>query len=110
MPDATAIAPRLLDTVRQAAHPLTGSAADYDPLLDLVGGARFVLLGEASHGTHEFYRARAEITRRLIREKGFTAVAAEAATILHAARFETAASLDEAAAKAVAAAARGGAA
>src|SRR3954468_6912383 len=78
MPEATAIAPRLLQTVQQAAHPLTGAAEDYDPLLDLVGDAQFVLLGEASHGTHEFYRARAEITRRLIREKGFNAVAVEA--------------------------------
>jgi erythromycin esterase-like protein len=78
MPDATAIAPRLLDSVRQAAYPLTGAATDYDALLDLVGDARFVLLGEASHGTHEFYRIRAEITKRLIRDKGFTAVAVEA--------------------------------
>ncbi len=46
--------------------------------MDLVGDARFVLLGEASHGTHEFYRERAEITQRLIEEKGFTAVAVEA--------------------------------
>src|SRR5207248_3940822 len=38
----------------------------------------FVLLGEASHGTHEFYRERAEITKRLIEEKGFNAVAVEA--------------------------------
>src|ERR687885_1670304 len=68
----------LVDTVRDAARVLTGSADDYDPLRDLVGDARFVLLGEASHGTHEFYRARAEITKRLIREKGFTAVAVEA--------------------------------
>src|SRR5919204_341295 len=59
-------------------HPLTGAATDYDPLLELVGEARFVLLGEASHGTHEFYRARAQITKRLIQEKGFTAVAVEA--------------------------------
>jgi erythromycin esterase-like protein len=44
----------------------------------LIGDARFVLLGEASHGTHEFYRERAQITKRLIKEKGFTAVAAEA--------------------------------
>ena len=44
----------------------------------MIGEARFVLLGEASHGTHEFYAARAEITRRLIREKGFLAVAVEA--------------------------------
>ena len=68
----------ILDAVRAAAHPLTGAAADYDPLLKLIGDARFVLLGEASHGTHEFYRERAEITKRLIQEKGFTAVAVEA--------------------------------
>src|SRR5437773_6188507 len=69
---------RSLDSVRQSAQPVTGAAADYDALLDLVGDARFVLLGEASHGTHEFYRARGEITKRLIVEKGFCAVAAEA--------------------------------
>jgi erythromycin esterase-like protein len=46
--------------------------------MDMVGGARFVLLGEASHGTHEFYRERAQITKRLIKEKGFTAIAVEA--------------------------------
>jgi erythromycin esterase-like protein len=57
---------------------LEGGARDYDALLELAGGARFVLLGEASHGTHEFYRERAEITKRLITEKGFTAVAVEA--------------------------------
>ena len=59
-------------------HPLTGSPEDFDPLLALVGDARMVLIGEASHGTHEFYRIRAAITKRLIAEKGFTAVAAEA--------------------------------
>jgi erythromycin esterase-like protein/predicted phosphoribosyltransferase len=53
-------------------------ARDDDRLLDLVGDAQFVLLGEASHGTHEFYERRAEITRRLIAERGFCAVAAEA--------------------------------
>ena len=42
--------------LQQAAHPLSGAADDYDPLLDLVGDARLVLLGEGSHGTHEFYR------------------------------------------------------
>jgi hypothetical protein len=47
-------------------------------LLELVGDARFVLLGWASHGTHDFYRARADSTKRLIREKSFTAVAAVA--------------------------------
>jgi erythromycin esterase-like protein/predicted phosphoribosyltransferase len=68
----------LLEEVRNAAHPLTGSAGDYDPLMELIGDARFVLLGEASHGTHEFYRERAQITKRLIEEKDFTAVAVEA--------------------------------
>lgn len=64
--------------IRDAAHPLTGSANDYDPLMNLVGDAHLVLLGEASHGTHEFYRERAQITKRLITEKGFSAVAVEA--------------------------------
>jgi erythromycin esterase-like protein len=68
----------LIEVVRDASRPLTGPARDYDPLVDLVGDARLVLLGEASHGTHEFYRERARITRRLIEEKGFTAVLAEA--------------------------------
>lgn len=69
---------RRAERLRGLAHPLTGAAGDYDPLLDLIGDARFVLLGEASHGTHEFYRERAQITRRLIEEKGFAAVAVEA--------------------------------
>ena len=64
--------------VRAEAQPLRDAADDYDALLELVGDARLVLLGEASHGTHEFYRERAEITKRLISEKGFTAVAVEA--------------------------------
>jgi erythromycin esterase-like protein len=68
----------LIDRLRETAHPLIGSAADYEPLMARIGDARFVLLGEASHGTHEFYRERAEITKRLITEKGFVAVAVEA--------------------------------
>ena len=67
----------VIDLVREAAHPLTGSATDYDSLFELIGDARFVLLGEASHGTHEFYRERARITQRLIRDKGFNAIAVE---------------------------------
>ena len=59
-------------------HALVGAPEDFDPLLERVGDARFALIGEASHGTHEFYRIRAEITKRLIRERGFTAVAVEA--------------------------------
>ena len=58
--------------------PLTEVPWDDDRLMDLVGNRRFVLLGEASHGSHEFYQARARITRRLIEEKGFGAVAVEA--------------------------------
>jgi erythromycin esterase-like protein len=65
-------------TLQREAQPLTGSDDDYDHLLELVGDASVVLLGEASHGTHEFYRERARITRRLIEERGFRGVAVEA--------------------------------
>jgi erythromycin esterase-like protein len=68
----------LTAAIRAAAQPLTGADDDYDGLLDLVGDAHFVLLGEATHGTHEFYAERARITQRLIRDRGFTAVAVEA--------------------------------
>jgi erythromycin esterase-like protein len=76
MPATTAVPPTA--AIHEAARPLTGSATDYDALLEMIGEARVVLLGEASHGTHEFYRERARITRRLIKEKGFAAVAVEA--------------------------------
>src|SRR5690349_18463367 len=59
-------------------RPLSGQSNDYDALLAAIGNARFALLGEASHGTREFYRERARITQRLIAEQGFTAIAAEA--------------------------------
>ena len=75
MPDT---APELLKTIRAAARPLTGHVGDYDALMELVGDARIVLLGEATHGTHEFYHERARITQRLIEEKGFTVLAVEA--------------------------------
>jgi erythromycin esterase-like protein len=75
MPDRIAA---LCGAIRESASSITGSPADYDGLLDWIGDSRFVLLGEASHGTHEFYRERALITRRLIERKGFNAVAAEA--------------------------------
>src|SRR6478672_2412835 len=52
--------------------------SDYDHLIESIGDARFTLIGEASHGTHEFYRDRAEITKRLIMEKGYNAIAVEA--------------------------------
>ena len=64
--------------VRELALPLNRTANDYDELLELIGDARIVLLGEASHGTHEFYFERAQITKRLIAEKNFTVLAIEA--------------------------------
>lgn len=69
---------KITDTLRRFAQPLTGAARDYDSLMQLVGERRFVLIGEASHGTHEFYATRAAITKRLIVERGFTTVAVEA--------------------------------
>jgi erythromycin esterase-like protein len=66
------------DDLGRLAHVVPATGADYRPLLDLVGSSRFVLLGEGSHGTHDFYHERAEITKRLIIENGFSAVAVEA--------------------------------
>jgi erythromycin esterase-like protein len=68
----------LHQAIINTAIPLRGDSRDFDELLAKIGDRRFVLLGEASHGTHEFYRIRAELTKRLIREKGFTAIACEA--------------------------------
>lgn len=68
---------RISAAIARAAHPLTGAPEDFAPLMDMIGDARIVLLGEASHGTHEFYAERARITRRLVLEKGFHAVAVE---------------------------------
>lgn len=59
---ADTIAKNLIDAVRDLAHQLMGAAEDYNPLMDLIGDARFVLLGEASHGTHEFYEQRMDLT------------------------------------------------
>jgi erythromycin esterase-like protein len=56
------------ELVREIAQPLSGGSDDYDALLALIGNARFVLIGEATHGTHEFYSERATITKRLIDE------------------------------------------
>src|SRR5690625_4651556 len=57
-------------------YPLE-SAEDLDPLLDHIGDSNNVLLGEASHGTHEYYTWRAKISQRLIEEKGFNFIAVE---------------------------------
>jgi erythromycin esterase-like protein len=76
-PGAAALAD-LVRTPLSGIRPLTGASDDLTPIIELARNTHYVLLGEASHGTHEFYRMRAEITKRLIRELGFTAVAVEA--------------------------------
>ena len=65
--------------LREAATPLTGTeeASDVAAIVERIGDARIVLLGEASHGTHEFYALRAAVTRRLIETRGFRAVTIE---------------------------------
>jgi erythromycin esterase-like protein len=66
-----------MDELRRVAHPIAAQAADLDPILERIGDAPIVMLGEATHGTHDFYATRAALTRRLIEEKGFGAVIVE---------------------------------
>src|SRR5947209_10504225 len=68
----------LVADVRALSQPLNGDH-DLDPLMERIGGARYVLLGEASHGTSEYYTWRTRISRRLIQEKGFSFIAVEGA-------------------------------
>lgn len=69
----------LTESIRAAAEPLPDpDDPAFGAMFDRFAGARVVLLGEASHGTSEFYRARAAITRRLVERHGFTIVAVEA--------------------------------
>jgi protein-L-isoaspartate(D-aspartate) O-methyltransferase len=71
--------PTLPEQIRVAAEPLPDlDDPQFAALFDRFATARVVLLGEASHGTSEFYRARTAITRRLIERHGFTIVAVEA--------------------------------
>ena len=67
---------QLAQRVARLALPLE-APDDLDPLLERIGEARYVLLGEASHGTSEYYQWRARISQRLIREKGFSFIAVE---------------------------------
>lgn len=69
---------RAADAVADAAIDSPGGVPPHEVLDELIGDARVVLIGESSHGTHEFYQARAEITKWLIEHKGFNAIAAEA--------------------------------
>lgn len=69
---------RVAKDLLHALVPLQGRVRDDEALFDIIGAAGIVLLGESTHGTHEFYRARSEITKRLIAERGFTAVYTDA--------------------------------
>jgi erythromycin esterase len=64
------------DLVSRITTPLNDTS-DLDPLMKYIGDSKYVLLGEASHGTHEYYTWRAKISKRLIEEKGFSFVAVE---------------------------------
>src|SRR2546423_1549362 len=66
-----------VEALRETARPITCDG-DYDSLIELAGSSQFVLIGESSHGTNEFYATRAALTRRLIVEKGFRTLALEA--------------------------------
>ena len=66
----------LVDAVREIEYPLATSA-DLEPLMEKIGDANYVLLGEASHGTSDYYTWRAHLSKRLIQEKGFSFIAVE---------------------------------
>lgn len=66
----------LLQQIEAISSPLE-TTADLDPLMERIGDARYVLLGEASHGTSDYYRWRAMLSQRLIQEKGFSFIAVE---------------------------------
>src|SRR5258705_13509637 len=70
------VSQKLVEEVRRLSQPIQ-SVGDLDPLLARIKGAQVVLLGEASHGTHEYYAWRTEITKRLIEEGGFSFIAVE---------------------------------
>ena len=66
----------IVKSIKESAYPLK-SKADLQPLMDRIGDARIVMLGEASHGTHEYYTWRTHISKKLIKEKGFNFIAVE---------------------------------
>jgi len=68
---------RISEAIKEVMYPLADSDEALDPLMERIGDARFVLLGEASHGTSEYYRWRTRITRRLILEKGVNFIGVE---------------------------------
>lgn len=68
---------KLIDILNADVEPLLESETKYNKLLENIGDSRYVLIGEATHGTHEFYKTRTEITQQLIVKKDFMAVAIE---------------------------------
>lgn len=66
----------MLQSIKNYARPFD-SIDDLDPLMEDIGDAKYVLLGESSHGTSEYYTIRAELSKRLIKEKGFSVIAVE---------------------------------
>ncbi|KAL4243128.1 Erythromycin esterase [Abortiporus biennis] len=72
------VEPKKISVLNKHLRPLSFNRSAYDPLLHAIGNAQVVLIGDGSHGTYEFYAHRANITQRLVEEKGFTAIAVEA--------------------------------
>lgn len=68
----------IISLIKSYAQPFTKTNGDFDALIDSIGDAQLVLLGEATHGTDEFYHIRSLITQQLITKKGFNAIALEA--------------------------------
>ncbi|MEH7388544.1 erythromycin esterase family protein [Bacillus sp. JJ1521] len=68
---------KMIQAIQQHSNPITGSKNDLDPLVSAITNQKYILLGEASHGTSEFYKIRADMTKRLIVEKEFTFIAVE---------------------------------
>ncbi|MES2961752.1 MAG: erythromycin esterase family protein [Pseudomonadota bacterium] len=67
----------LIEIIKENLEPIKGQKSDFDSIVKMAKDKRFVLIGESTHGTKEFYKTRAEITKRLIEECGFSAVAIE---------------------------------
>ena len=70
-------APAAVSAIRESARPVAGASSDYDEILAAASGARRILLGESTHGSHEYYRERARLTERLVREQRVGAIAVE---------------------------------
>nr|WP_309100985.1 erythromycin esterase family protein [Fredinandcohnia onubensis] len=68
---------KMIQAIQQHSIPLTNFTHDLDPLVTAITNQKYILLGESSHGTSEFYKTRAELTKRLIIEKDFTFIAVE---------------------------------